>query len=442
MMGSPQDFPPLFRTLLRWLLEYSEIETNSAEDRAKGQLLIWYATLSVFITLLMLISICVVSLTGNLTPEYGARNIALMLLGYLMGLAVIFPVARAGKVLLGAWLWLGVLAIVLCGIFIAAPSIYAPALPVMLVTLAVISGLMLPWRQSLMACFFLSVAGPAISLLAPTFVLPFSTALITSGLILLLNTMVTLQTALGRSREASTTRIDWLRDIDSRSLGHRLDRMNTQIAGRAHNVSQAAGDNLSPECRGEVEEILRLSATIGEELDSAVDRIELVEGRIEPSPSPIDPTHILHAVISRYNDHALERRLRFRCFAHPFLPQEVRIDSLLLRRAIMNVVDNAMRFTDDGGLVGIEALHIDKHRWIIEVNDSGRGIDDDQRTEIMKRLERGDTIADDTGEPKKGLTVAYEIVRILGGTMSIDSSEKNGTTVTMILPVRQGSSRL
>jgi signal transduction histidine kinase len=299
----------------------------------------------------------------------------------------------------------------------------------------------LPWRQSLAVGFLLSLAAPAASLWLSDGTLTFGNALIVALLTATTASAATLHNAIASSNPQAIS-LDWLRDLESRSLGHRLDSLNTQIASRAHTIAQVAGDSLSSESRSDMEEIVRLTATIGEELDSAVDRVKLAQGEIVPSPSPIDPTHILHAVISRYNDLAMTRKLRFRCFAHPFLPEVVRIDSLLLRRAIMNVVDNAIRFTDDGGEVGINALHIDAWRWIVEVNDSGRGIADDTRTEIMRRLEMGEEIADGSGEAKKGLSVAYEIVRILGGTMSIDSSEENGTTVTMILPVRQGGSRL
>jgi signal transduction histidine kinase len=358
-----------------------------------------------------------------------------------MSMIILFSVLRAGKIALGAWLWLCSVALVLTCIVVVAPSIYGPALPAMTVVLSALIGLTLPWRQSLAVGFLLSLAAPAISLWLPDGTLSFGNALIVALLTATTAGAATLHNVIASS-SPKVISLDWLREMESRSLGHRLDSLNTQIASRAHTITQVAGDSLSVELRSEVDEIVQLTAKIGEELDSAVDRVKLAQGEIVPSPNPIDPTHILHAVMSRYNDLAIKRRLRFRCFAHPFLPEEVRIDSLLLRRAIINVVDNAIQFTDDGGEVGINALHIDTWRWIVEVNDSGRGIADDTRIEIMRRLEMGEEIADDSGKAKKGLSIAYEIVRILGGTMSIDSSEDSGTTVTMILPVRQGGSRL
>jgi signal transduction histidine kinase len=440
-MNSPQDFPPLFRSILRWLLEYLEINTNSDTDRSRGHILIGYATITVITALLALTAIGVLGFADRLPSEYRARSVVMILLAYLVSMSVLFPIIRAGKINLGTWLWLCATMLVPTGIVIKAPSVYGPSLPAILVVLGVLCGLILPWRQSLVTGLLLSITVPVISLMGPGIFPVSGNALITAFLIACVVSVVTLHSAIALTKPRVTP-LDWLRDLESRSLGHRLDSLNSQIASRAHRIAQASGDNLSPACRSEVEEILRLSATIGEELDSAVDRVKLSQGEIVPSPGPIDPTHILHAVISRYNELALERRLRFRCFAHPFLPQEVRVDSLLLRRAIMNVVDNAIRFTDDGGEVGIEALHIDTRRWIVEVNDSGRGIADDTRTKIMHKLEKGEAIEDDAGEAKKGLSVAYNIVRILGGTMSIDSSEENGTTVTMILPVIQGESRL
>jgi signal transduction histidine kinase len=431
-MNSPQDSSPLFHTILRWFFEFTEINARSEEDRAQGQKLIWYATITVIIVVLALGAIAALGFTDNIPPEYRVRSIAMIMLGFLMSMMIVFPVLRSGRIMLATWLWLGAAALVPAGAVIVAPAIYSSALPAILMAISILGALVLSWRQSLALGLLLSAAAPVSSQLLPDTSLTFANGLITGFLMLAVVSVTTLHCALAQASPPVTPR-DWLRDLESRSLGHRLDSLNTQIASRAHRVAQTAGDNLSPECRSEVEEILRLSANIGEELDSAVDRATLVQGEIVPSASVIDPTHILHAVISRYNDQARERGLRFRCFAHPFLPQVVRIDSLLVRRAIMNVVDNAIRFTDDGGEVGIEALHIDARRWIIEVNDSGQGMADDTRIEIMRKLELGE----DIGDAKEGLSIAYEIVRILGGTMSIDSSESKGTTVTMILPVQQ-----
>jgi len=102
-------------------------------------------------------------------------------------------------------------------------------------------------------------------------------------------------------------------------------------------------------------------------------------------------------------------------------PVPVRGDEDLMREAISNLVDNAIKFTPPGGAVRIEARALDGCP-LASVSDTGRGIPPQERARIFRRFYRGERSSDTTGHGL-GLSIAESIARLHGFELTVEDNE-------------------
>lgn len=119
----------------------------------------------------------------------------------------------------------------------------------------------------------------------------------------------------------------------------------------------------------------------------------------------------------------------------------IRGDERQLRQVISNVVDNALRFTPNGGLIelSLEARQ-DQAEAIIKVTDNGRGVAPDHAEKVFDRFFQAEA-ARNRGDIKRGgglgLSICRSIVERHGGRISLESPGLGqGTTVTVVVPLR------
>jgi heavy metal sensor kinase len=116
-------------------------------------------------------------------------------------------------------------------------------------------------------------------------------------------------------------------------------------------------------------------------------------------------------------------------------PAAVRGDDGALRRAILNLVDNAVKYTPAGGKVELALSRTDGHA-VITVRDTGLGIDATDRERVFEPFVRLDAArAGDSGGSGLGLPIARSIVTAHGGTLTVESRLDAGATFTIALPL-------
>ena len=123
---------------------------------------------------------------------------------------------------------------------------------------------------------------------------------------------------------------------------------------------------------------------------------------------------------------AQEQGRRFECLAPA--PVTVRGDAHLLKRVLVNLVDNALRHTPPGSAVRV-AVRQNGAGAVLEVRDEGPGIAAGALPRIFDRFHRG--AGNGSG---LGLALCREIVALHRGTIAVDSDGSRGTTVTVRLP--------
>ena len=120
----------------------------------------------------------------------------------------------------------------------------------------------------------------------------------------------------------------------------------------------------------------------------------------------------------------------------PTLPM-ITGDRSRLEQVMMNVISNAIKYTPDGGTIGVDAGITGKNVWM-EVSDNGIGIPKQDRERIFERFYRVDKARSrESGGTGLGLSIAREIVLRHNGSIALTDHDGPGTTVRILLPIRQ-----
>jgi heavy metal sensor kinase len=169
------------------------------------------------------------------------------------------------------------------------------------------------------------------------------------------------------------------------------------------------------------------------QLTSLTDRL-LVLARADTGiqaikPEVFDAAEVVREVAEMLQPVADEKQVVLNIQASPHLA--VHADPLLLRQAIMNVLDNAVKYTGAGGEVRIQAICRDGNIEI-PIRDTGAGIAPEHREKVFERFFRVDTAR--SGGAGLGLAIARWAIEACGGRMALDSELGKGSTFTLVVP--------
>ncbi|NDJ87256.1 MAG: PAS domain-containing protein [Chloroflexi bacterium] len=185
---------------------------------------------------------------------------------------------------------------------------------------------------------------------------------------------------------------------------------------------------------------------IGKILSSINDMTNLVEkvldaGRLDPEMDaydirrePCDPSQIVNKVVSTLNSPAQEKGIALAAEVAPDVPI-MNIDELMIERAMMNLVENAIKYTPDGGEVEV-AARISDDNLVLSVSDNGYGI----ALEDQKRLfARGERIRRKEHKGIRGsglgLFIVSNVARKHQGYATLDSVVGEGSTFSITIPL-------
>lgn len=167
-------------------------------------------------------------------------------------------------------------------------------------------------------------------------------------------------------------------------------------------------------------------------IENLLDISKIEAGRLELHRDRINLPSLLRQIAAIFERQAREKGLDFGVHTTGNLPEWIDFDEKRLRQIIINLLSNAISYTPSGS-VSLH-LHYRNEVALIEVSDTGIGIDSDQIGRIWKPFER---FAPKTSSGSGlGLTITRLLVEILGGEITVDSQLGEGTTfsVRLMLP--------
>ena len=115
-------------------------------------------------------------------------------------------------------------------------------------------------------------------------------------------------------------------------------------------------------------------------------------------------------------------------------PAKAETDALLLRQALQNLLDNAIKYSPPGSTISVRVSREDAN-WVIAVADQGPGIEPAHRARITERFYRVDDARSHAGGFGLGLAITRAYLRVLGGELRHEPAPGTGSIFQLILPV-------
>jgi len=160
-------------------------------------------------------------------------------------------------------------------------------------------------------------------------------------------------------------------------------------------------------------------------------------GQVPLRREPLEVSALVREVAERLGVLAEEKRVRVSVEAPP--SPGVQGDPTLLRQALENLLDNAIRLSPEGGTVRI-AVRDAGGALAIEVGDEGPGIAPEHRARVFDRFYRVDEARSrDRGGAGLGLAIAWWAVEAHGGRIELESEVGKGSTFRIVLPREGGT---
>lgn len=229
-------------------------------------------------------------------------------------------------------------------------------------------------------------------------------------------------------------RLETVRTEFVANVSHELRTPLTAIHGYLETVL-SSGLEEPEHARRFLEIVFRHTERLGRLLDDLTDLSDIELGRVRLSLGPVAVSDVVESVFAIIGQRAEMRRVALVAALPPDLP-DVTADHDRLEQILINLVDNAVKYTDAGGRVTVSARGADAAVVEIAVTDTGVGIPPTDLPRITERFYRVDKARSrELGGTGLGLAIVKHLVIAHGGELAIESEPGRGTTVRVTLPV-------
>ena len=224
------------------------------------------------------------------------------------------------------------------------------------------------------------------------------------------------------------------------NLTHEIRTPLTGIAGTAELLQQTS---LSTEQQPLVHALGASTQNLAELVNAMLDHAKMRAGHVGVEPGPLNLRDMARDLHNLFQARAADRRLAFSVAVADGAPAWIETDGVKLRQIVGNLVSNAIKFTDRGGVAVRMRCAVAEGaggslRLHIEVADTGMGIAADKLQAVFAPFVQSDSsISRQYGGTGLGLAITRQLAELLGGTVSVDSRLGAGSEFSVDLPVRE-----
>jgi nitrogen-specific signal transduction histidine kinase len=236
-----------------------------------------------------------------------------------------------------------------------------------------------------------------------------------------------------RERNQALETADRIKSEFLHSFSFDLKAPINTIIGFGEILSDQYFGNLNPQqttyCKGILDSSNQLLTLVNDIIDLAT----IEAGQMNLNLQPVEPKSVLNSVASIVNKRIKERKLTLTVTCAPDIGEFV-ADERRLKQALINLIQNSIKFTQAGGKVSLTASRIGQNLHLT-VSDTGSGISRKDQKRIFRKFERTDDAMDRYDGIGLGLSLVKSLVELHGGRVMMSSKQKAGTKVTCIIPM-------
>ncbi len=192
----------------------------------------------------------------------------------------------------------------------------------------------------------------------------------------------------------------------------------------------------------EMVDLIRESAfALLEIIDDILDFSKIEAGRLEIEQAPMSVVNVVEKACNMLESLASRKGVELTLFLDPAIPEEVFGDALRLRQVLVNLANNAIKFSSgqpDSGRVSVRALlaghSLDQVMVEFQISDNGIGMNEETQARLFTSFSQGDTSTTRRfGGTGLGLAISHHLVQLMGGNITVKSAPGNGSTFTVRL---------
>lgn len=224
--------------------------------------------------------------------------------------------------------------------------------------------------------------------------------------------------------------LDKAKSIFLSNVSHELRTPLTLIMGP---IQDELARDLPAESRQSLEIAQRNSLRLLRLVNTLLDFTRLEAGRMKPAFEPLDLGEFTRNLASNFSSACQNAGIRLQVDC-PSLPQPVFVDREMWEKMVLNLMSNALKFTNQGSIR--VSLHATTTHAVFQVQDSGVGIPQEELSLVFERFYQSPTSRGRSQEGTGiGLALVSELLNLLKGSIDVDSSPGKGSTFTIKIPL-------
>lgn len=243
---------------------------------------------------------------------------------------------------------------------------------------------------------------------------------------------VTSERLTAQAREEARQKAEYNSAAKSRLLAtvsHEIRTPLSGILGMTHLLAQA---QMTQEQQNYIGGIRQSGHALTQLVEDLLDFSTIEVGRFQLRPRSESLRQLLESVVEMLAHRAHEKDIEIGATVSSDVPEFMSFDPARLRQVLFNVIGNAVKFTQAGG-VFIRAV-LSEDDLIITVTDTGPGMTAEEQSRIFGEFEQGGTMVEKSGGTGLGLTISARIMREFGGSLTVASEKGKGSEFTIRFP--------
>jgi signal transduction histidine kinase len=234
------------------------------------------------------------------------------------------------------------------------------------------------------------------------------------------------------TREAEVER---LKSTFVAMVSHELRTPLNAILGYAEMFKESVYGPMNEKQINVAERIMKNTKRLLGLINDLLDQAQMEAGKLTIRMAPVRPAELLEALHGLMDKSAADKNLTLNSEIDPNLPDTLNGDAARLQQILLNLVNNAVKFTEQGS-IRVRLFRTDINKWSMVVSDTGNGIPPSEIPHIFDTFRQVDGAATRRhGGFGLGLSIVQQLVNMMNGQIEVQSIVGEGTTFVITLPL-------
>ncbi len=218
-------------------------------------------------------------------------------------------------------------------------------------------------------------------------------------------------------------------------VSHELRTPLSAILGYAEMFKESVYGAMNEKQVNLAERIMKNTQRLLGLINDLLDQAQMEAGKLTIQMAPVKPADLLESLHGVMDKTASDKGLRLTSEIDDNFPEAFNGDAARLQQILVNLVNNAVKFTGDGS-VHVKLFYLSQYKWGIEVSDTGRGIPESEIPYIFDTFRQVEGTATRIhGGFGLGLSIVKQLVNLMNGEIKVQSKLDEGTAFIIILPL-------